>query len=99
VEIFRHAVRTSGGKCGCAVAGVALDTDERGALLEAARTAFRTWTSVLAQQFEQSGLPLARAEALAVTALAAMEGALILCRAERDLAPLEAIAEQLGTLV
>jgi AcrR family transcriptional regulator len=98
VAIFRHAVHASGGRCGCAVAGVALDTGEPGLLLEAARTAFSTWTAVLAEQFEQSGLPTARAQALATTTLAAMEGALILCRAARDTAPLETVANELRLL-
>lgn len=98
VAIFRQAVRASGARCGCAVAGVVLDGDEDCELRAVARATFRAWTTLLAQQLEQSGLPAKRAEALAVTALAAMEGALILCRTERSADALETIADQLRAL-
>jgi hypothetical protein len=60
---------------------------------------FRSWSDLLAGQLVASGLPAQRARTIALAALAGMEGALILCRAERNVAPLDAVAEELMRLL
>jgi TetR/AcrR family transcriptional repressor of lmrAB and yxaGH operons len=100
VAMWRRVVLTSGGAAGCVVAGVAVDTDAAAdVVMSVVRTAFRSWVDLLREQYVATGVPVARAESLAVATLAGMEGALILCRAERDVAPLDAVAEQLGRLL
>jgi TetR/AcrR family transcriptional repressor of lmrAB and yxaGH operons len=111
VALWRGVVTASGATAGCAVAGVAVDTDLRvppgesggdadaPALMESVRSAFRSWTGLLAVQLETAGLPAGRAGSVAVTTLAAMEGALILCRAEGDVGPLDLVAADLARLV
>jgi hypothetical protein len=54
---------------------------------------------VLSTQLVRAGLPRARAKSVATMALAAIEGGLILCRAEGGRGPLEAIARELEVLV
>jgi hypothetical protein len=77
-----------------------VDTDAAaGALMTVVRSAFRSWVELLRDQYTAAGVPADRAEPLAVATLAGMEGALILCRAERDVAPLDAVAEQLARLL
>lgn len=100
VAIWRLVVVASNGTKGCAIAGVAVDADESAAsLIAAARDIFRSWSTLLAEQLRNVGVPAPRARSVAVTALAAMEGALILCRTESDVAPLDLVADELRTLV
>jgi TetR/AcrR family transcriptional repressor of lmrAB and yxaGH operons len=100
VGMWRRVVLASGGAAGCVVAGVAVDTDATAdAVMAVVRSAFRSWVDLLAEQFTSAGVPRERAESLALATLAGMEGALILCRAERDVAPLDAVAGQLARLL
>jgi TetR/AcrR family transcriptional regulator, lmrAB and yxaGH operons repressor len=102
VDIWRQVVLASGGASGCVVAGVALDSNadvdgER--LIDVARETFRSWVEILAEQFEQAGVPAQRASGIAMTTLAGMEGALILCRAEGSVRPLDETAAELMRLL
>jgi len=100
IDIWRQVVVTSGGSGGCVVAGVAIDTVAGETdLMEVVRATFRSWAAVLAEQLEAVGLPVDRAMPIAVATLAGMEGALILCRAERSVRPLEVVAEELMRLL
>jgi len=100
IDLWRQVVVSSGGSAGCVVAGVAIDTvaGETG-LMEVVRAAFRSWAALLAEQLEAAGVPSHRATPIAVTTLAGMEGALILCRAERNVKPLDAVAQELMRLL
>jgi TetR/AcrR family transcriptional regulator, lmrAB and yxaGH operons repressor len=100
IALWRQVVLTSGGTSGCVVAGVALDTGaDEGALMNVARETFRAWIEVLADQLENTGLPAARARAISIATLAGMEGALILCRAEGSVTPLDDVAQELLRLL
>jgi AcrR family transcriptional regulator len=98
IAMWRTVVVSSSGASGCAVAGVALDA-EAGDLLGVVRASFRAWTGLLTEQLAAGGLGADRARSIAVAALAAMEGALILCRAEGGTAPFDAVAAELMRLV
>ncbi len=98
--IARPVARESKGAAGCAIVGIAIDTGVAEAeLLEAVRGAFRAWSALLAQQLAASGMPRARGRSVALMAVAAVEGGLVLCRAEGGPGPLEAVAAELGRLV
>lgn len=100
IAMWRQVVVTSGATAGCVVAGVAIDTGpEEVALMEVVRNAFRSWAGVLAEKLEAAGLPPSRARPIAMATLAGMEGALILCRAEGNVKPLNAVAEELMRLL
>jgi AcrR family transcriptional regulator len=100
IAMWRQVVVTSAGSAGCVVAGVAIDTgpDDR-ALMEVVRATFRTWAATLAEELEAVGVPGRRARPIALATLAGMEGALILCRAEGNVKPLDAVAEELKRLL
>jgi TetR/AcrR family transcriptional regulator, lmrAB and yxaGH operons repressor len=100
IAMWRQVVVTSGATAGCVVAGVAIDTgpDDK-ALMDVVRATFRSWAAVLAEQLEAAGVPSQRAKPIAMATLAAMEGALILCRAEGNVKPLDAVAEELMRLL
>lgn len=100
IAMWRQVVVASAGTAGCVVAGVAIDsvpgeTD----LIEVVRAAFRSWVALLAEQLETVGVPSQRARPIAMATLAGMEGALILCRAEGNVRPLDAVAMELMRLL
>jgi AcrR family transcriptional regulator len=100
IAMWRQVVVTSAATAGCVVAGVAIDTgpDETG-LMDVVRATFRSWAAALAEQLEAVGVPSQRATPIAMVTLAAMEGALILCRAEGNVKPLDAVAKELMRLL
>jgi TetR/AcrR family transcriptional regulator, lmrAB and yxaGH operons repressor len=100
IAMWRQVVVTSGATAGCVVAGVAIDTgpDDK-TLMDVVRATFRSWAGVLAEELEAAGVPSQRAKPIAMATLAGMEGALILCRAEGNVKPLDAVAEELMRLL
>jgi TetR/AcrR family transcriptional regulator, lmrAB and yxaGH operons repressor len=101
IDMWRQVVLGSHGRSGCVVAGVAIDSeaDDGDSLIEVARETFRAWAGLLAEQLEAAGIAPARARTIGLTTLAGMEGALILCRAEGSVEPLDAVAEELLRLL
>jgi TetR/AcrR family transcriptional repressor of lmrAB and yxaGH operons len=99
IQLWRQVVVSSDAASGCVVAGVALDTGADDGLMEVARETFHSWELVLAQQLESAGLPTQRSRTIALATLAGMEGALILCRAEGDVQPLDDVATELMRLL
>jgi hypothetical protein len=97
--MWRQIVVASGGAEGCVVAGVAIDSSSADELLGLVRDTFRTWVDLLAEQLIATGVPRRRARPAALTSVAGMEGALILCRAEGSSAPLETVASELKRLL
>jgi TetR/AcrR family transcriptional repressor of lmrAB and yxaGH operons len=100
IDVWRRTVVASGGTAGCVVAGVAIDTvpDETD-VMQLVRATFRSWVAQLAKQLEAAGVVSQRAATIALATLASMEGALILCRAEGNVKPLDAVAEELMRLL
>jgi AcrR family transcriptional regulator len=100
IGLWRNVVVTSQAKAGCALAGVVVDSSTAQAhLLDIARAGFRNWIEILTEQLSATGVPADHAGRIATAVLAAMEGALILCRTERDVAPLDAVAAELMRLL
>jgi TetR/AcrR family transcriptional repressor of lmrAB and yxaGH operons len=100
IDMWRKVVVASHGSAGCVVAGVALDTDAGEAdQIDLVRSTFRSWIALLAEQLRTVGVPTDRATSIALTTVAGMEGALILCRAEGNAKPLETVAEDLLRLL
>jgi TetR/AcrR family transcriptional regulator, lmrAB and yxaGH operons repressor len=65
-------------------------------LIAMVRSTFRAWVDLLTEQLIAVGVPPVRA--IALTTVAGMEGALILCRAEGNVEPLEVVAAELMKL-
>ncbi|MGC2484768.1 MAG: TetR/AcrR family transcriptional regulator [Acidimicrobiales bacterium] len=100
LSLFHHVVVASHARAGCAIAGVTIDVaDDDDDLLAVAKDAFASWESLLSEQLFQVGVEQKRARAIAVTTIASVEGALILCRADGSVEPLTTIEEQLLNLV
>jgi AcrR family transcriptional regulator len=101
IDMWRQVVLASAGAAGCVVAGVAIDTTSASdrALIDIVRATFRSWVDLLTEQLSLAGVPARRASRVALTTVAGMEGALILCRAEGNSAPLETVAAELKRLL
>jgi TetR/AcrR family transcriptional repressor of lmrAB and yxaGH operons len=85
---------------GCAVAAVVLDLGaEPGPLPDACAGALSRWVALLADRLTAEGRSPEEAAALATTAIAAFEGALLMSRVRRDVAPLRQVAAQVGRLL
>ena len=94
----KHLQRTAYAQ-GCPVATTALETVANSEVLQAeAANAFAMWQSQIDQAAQSDGWPPSEAEALAVAALALIEGAEMLARVRRSPAPLATAAQALRAL-
>ena len=98
IDLWRGLLLRSDFGAGCAVAAVTVAADAPELMARAAKI-FRDWRSNLAKLLEQGGIATSRATELATLLIAACEGAVILARAERSMAPFERTAETLVALV
>ncbi len=98
LALWRFVLERSHLTAGCAVVAVtvAADNDD---LLDHTGTIFRTWTELLTELCVAGGMDVDAARQLAVTIIAATEGAVALCRAERSMEPFEDVETVLLSLV
>jgi AcrR family transcriptional regulator len=96
VEEYGQVLRGSDFRAGCPVVAVTVEGGGEGPDLSAnVRGAFDRWQELIAQACESSGIAPERSAELALVVIAAVEGALILCRAYRDLGPLQTVAAEM----
>ena len=100
VEDWRVDLTAEEFTAGCplvaAAADVAATSDD---LREVLRQAFDGWQEPLAAALESLGVPAERTDRLAVLVLAALEGAIVLARIRRSLAPLDHVVAELGPVL
>ena len=99
VEAAAHVLRDSGYVFGCPVAPIVLDSPESSALAEVCQEALEEWQQVLVEGLGSGGIERGRAESLATMIVCGLEGGLLWARARRDIAPLDAVAEELASMV
>jgi TetR/AcrR family transcriptional regulator, lmrAB and yxaGH operons repressor len=99
VEVAAHVLRDSGYVFGCPVAPIILDSPESSALAEVCQQALEEWQQVLVEGLGLAGIERGRAESLATMIVCGLEGGLILARARRDTAPLDAVADEFASMV
>lgn len=87
-------------RAGCPVVAVAAGgaPDEQ-RLAPAAADIFAGWSSSLTRALEVAGAEPARAQRLATLAIAAIEGAVVLCRVSQSTAALEQVRDELETML
>jgi hypothetical protein len=96
VDVVRSGLRASDFRRGCAIAAVTLDaTPADAALLELTAESFRAWRSRIATALRRDGATEAQARRLSTLVVAAVEGALMLARAEHDVAPITDVGREL----
>jgi len=85
---------------GCPVAAATVDCAETSAATrEAASAAFTDWSGSVARALTGMGVPEERAGALATLMISALEGAILVARAERDVRALTTVVGELGPLL
>lgn len=92
-------LRRSDFNAGCPVVAAALEGDHTPGAREAAAAAFLHWEELLADGLETHTGTRERAESLATLVIAAVEGAVVLSRATRSIAPLERVAGEMRALL
>jgi TetR/AcrR family transcriptional repressor of lmrAB and yxaGH operons len=99
VDALASGLERSGYRDGCPIATVTLESAaESDGVRETAAAAFESWLEPLEARLRQAGLAAPAARRRALLVLSAIEGALILARASRDIAPLVAVREELIAL-
>ena len=100
LEEYRANLLVTDFRAGCPVAAVAVESAEDGPdLRDDVVGAFDRWRETIARSFAAAGIEEARADELALHVIAGFEGALILSRAYRDLAPLDNFQREVHGLV
>lgn len=97
--LWRRVLRESGYGAGCPIVSATLEGDRSPRARDAAGAVFRRWEGLLADGFARHGVPGPRARALGTLTVAAIEGAIVLARAQRSAEPLERVAGELEALV
>ncbi|HKV17454.1 MAG TPA: TetR/AcrR family transcriptional regulator [Mycobacterium sp.] len=87
-----------GAGCPVVAAAIGCASDEAG-LAAIASTIFGRWRDALTRAFVADGFDAAEAESLAVTCIASLEGAVVLCRSIRNAEPLRQVATQMEFLI
>jgi TetR/AcrR family transcriptional repressor of lmrAB and yxaGH operons len=100
LELFAQQLVASDFRSGCPVATVALDAaGESEQIREACAAAYASWRELLVEFLVRQGVSAERAPGLATTVLAAVEGALLLARTQRDVAPLRQVGADVRVLI
>lgn len=99
-DMWREALVASDYTAGCPVLAAAIGSgvDEQ-QLASLASEILSRWRESAKQAYIREGFEAGEASALADTAIAAMEGAVVLCRSTRSLDPLNDISQQLEFLI
>lgn len=102
---YRKELVRSEYRAGCPVVAVAVESgdpakqDQVAPVIDRAAAAFARWTDLIAQRLMQDGVSSSRADELAMLSTTAIEGAIVVARASRDLKPLDVVHGQLRDLL
>jgi AcrR family transcriptional regulator len=101
---FRKQLTNSDYRAGCPVVAVAVEAgdpakDQNAAVLERAGAAFVRWTELITARLVDDGIAEDLARELSVFITSAIEGAIVIARATRDVTPLDSTHRQLRSLL
>lgn len=99
IDGFRVQLEATDYTAGCPVAPAAFEAVSTPAALAAAGESFSSWVETIAAALWQRGLARERSYALATLAVSAIEGALIVAKAQRSTVSLDRIESELLALV
>src|SRR3981189_2739100 len=102
---YRRQLVRSEYRAGCPVVAVAVEAgdpdkqDQATPVIDRAAGVFARWTDLIAARLVTDGVSATRAEELAMLSTTAIEGAIVVARASRDLKPLDLVHGQLRELL
>ena len=102
---YRRQLVRSEYRAGCPVVAVAVEAgdpdkqEQATPVIDRASAVFARWTDLIAQRLVADGVSAPRADELAMLSTTAIEGAIVVARASRDLKPLDIVHGQLRDLV
>jgi AcrR family transcriptional regulator len=102
---YRRQLVRSEYRAGCPVVAVAVEAgdpdkqEQATPVIDRAAAVFARWTDLIAQRLVADGVSAPRADELAMLSTTAIEGAIVVARASRDLKPLDLVHGQLRDLV
>jgi AcrR family transcriptional regulator len=100
VEVWERTLADSDFSAGCPVVAAAIGSaDDDPALTDVAGDIFKRWCAALTHAFVVDGFDETDAGSLAVTCIASLEGAVVLCRSTRSADPLREVAQQIEFLI
>lgn len=103
IDTFRRQwtriLRRSDFTAGCVIVAATLEGDREPTVRDAAGQAFAAWEKVLAEALREQNVPSARARSIATLTIAAIEGAIVLARAQQQTRPLERVATELQSVI
>jgi len=105
VADYRNQLLHNDYRAGCPVVAVTVEAgdptkqDQATAVIDHAAAAFARWTDLIAQRLIADGVSAKRAEELAMLTSTAIEGAIVVARASRDVKPLDLVHGQLRALM
>ena len=92
---WRKLLEGSDFRAGCPVVAVAVEAHDDDAIVAATGEAFADWERAVASTLRRSGATPARARRVATLCIAAIEGAVVMCRAQRSTQPLLDVGREL----
>lgn len=100
VDFWEHLLIDSDFNAGCPVVAAAIGSaDDERRLTAEAGAIFGRWRTALTRAFAADGFDEPDAALLAVTSIAALEGAVVLCRSTHNVNPLREVADELEFLI
>jgi len=101
VRFYRQGLLDSDYRAGCPVMAVAVEAGDPDNTepVQRAAAAFARWNDLLAARLVADGVPRTNATELATLVIASLEGAIVLARTARDVAPLDAVRRRLRILL
>jgi TetR/AcrR family transcriptional regulator, lmrAB and yxaGH operons repressor len=97
-DVLAAGLRSTEFQEGCPIVAAALEGERTPAAREAAGSALAKWEELLADAFERNGVERERSRSLATLAIASIEGAIVLARAQRSTEPIERVGAELQRL-
>jgi AcrR family transcriptional regulator len=101
IDKYRRQLLDSDFRAGCPIVAVSVesgdeqDRERMAPVIERAAAVFDRWTGQITQRLIADGIPAETAAELSMLTTSALEGAIVLARVRRDVAPLDLIHRQL----
>jgi AcrR family transcriptional regulator len=95
LDSWRAVLEATDFRAGSALAAGATAPDEAAGTREAAAAGYARWSDAFTTALREAGVRRKKAGRLATLTVAAIEGAVVLCRARRDTTPLDDIGREL----